>query len=86
MKGTGHGIRMLGHEIACNEGPTDRAFRIVAGVALLAAAGFASGGGRIALALLGVVGLFTGLLGFCPLYVPFGLCTRRDREKGGPSL
>lgn len=74
-------IHLLGHDFLQNEGPADRAVRIGAGLALLAGAIFASGGTRLALVLLGAVGLITGVLGFCPLYLPFGLCTKR--EKGG---
>jgi len=48
-----------------NEGLLDRALRVVAGIALIALAGTGSIGpwGYI-----GLVPLFTGVVGYCPLY------------------
>lgn len=55
-----------------NVGGLDRVARIGAGVALiaLAAAGTVGAWGWI-----GVVPLATGLIGWCPAYLPFGLST-----------
>ena len=56
----------------CNVGGPDRAFRVIAGIAMLAAgAYFKSWWG-----LVGVVPLATAAIGWCPLYVPIGLNTK----------
>ncbi len=60
-----------------NVGGIDRGLRIVAGVALV---GWAALGGP-AWAWLGAVPLGTGLAGWCPLYLPFGLRTCRVRTR-----
>lgn len=54
-----------------NEGTIDRGFRIVLGLALLSLV-FA---GHPWLALLGLVPLVTGLVGYCPLYRVIGVRT-----------
>jgi len=72
----GHTLEM---NMAQNMGTTDRAVRIVvAAVAALVAgwAGFGTAGGIVLLAIAAVL-LVTGASGFCPLYVPFHLSTRR---------
>jgi hypothetical protein len=56
-----------------NVGTVDRVIRIVLGLAI-AAAGFYF---RNWLGLIAIVPLATGIVGFCPLYLPFGLSTRR---------
>lgn len=55
-----------------NVGGLDRVLRIVVGVALiaLAATGIVGAWGYI-----GVVPLLTGLIGWCPAYLPFGFKT-----------
>jgi hypothetical protein len=58
-----------------NVGRIDRGVRIVVGVALLAWVAFGQGDVRW-WGLLGIVPLATGLLRWCPLYLPFGLRTR----------
>lgn len=59
-----------------NMGTIDRALRVVAGLVLIALAAmgtFAPWG------YLGVVPLVTGALGWCPVYLPFGIKTcKRD--------
>ncbi|NLJ46271.1 MAG: DUF2892 domain-containing protein [Treponema sp.] len=62
-----------------NMGTLDRVIRIVAaiGIAVLYAAGLISGTAAIVLAILAVVFLATSFLGFCPLYVPFKISTRK---------
>ncbi|MCH8180757.1 MAG: DUF2892 domain-containing protein [Proteobacteria bacterium] len=59
-----------------NVGGIDRAVRITAGVVLLAltATGVIGAWGW-----LGVVPLATGLSGWCPAYLPFGLSTCKTR-------
>jgi hypothetical protein len=57
-----------------NMGTIDRSLRIVAGLALIGAslAGWIGAWGW-----LGIVPLATGLSGFCPAYLPFGIRTCR---------
>src|SRR5918994_6423382 len=63
-----------------NEGPTDRAIRVVAGFVLIAVGLFVLGGveasvaGSVAAAFGGWF-VATGAIGVCPLYVPFGIST-----------
>ncbi len=58
-----------------NEGTTDRALRVIAGVALLAAF-FAMPEASYRWAfLIGIVPLATGLIGSCPLYTVLGIST-----------
>ncbi len=65
---------------AKNEGPADRIIRVVAG-ALLIAVGLVLLGGLeasvvgIVVAAFGFWFIVTGAIGFCPLYVPFGIST-----------
>jgi hypothetical protein len=55
----------------CNVGKTDRVLRIVAGLAIIAAGlGFGSWLGAI-----GVIPLLTGIVRWCPAYVPLGIST-----------
>ena len=60
-----------------NVGGIDRVARIVAGVVLIALAATGTGGvgGWI-----GVVPLATGLSGWCPAYLPFGLSTCKMKK------
>jgi hypothetical protein len=55
-----------------NVGGMDRMARIGAGVVLLALAATGTVG---AWAWIGVVPLMTGIFGWCPAYLPFGLST-----------
>jgi hypothetical protein len=55
-----------------NEGGIDRILRIVAGLALIAAAATGSIG---VWGYIGVVPLLTGLMGWCPVYTMLGLNT-----------
>ncbi len=58
-----------------NVGGIDRIVRIVAGLALLAAFFFTTGGAWHWLYLIGIVPLATGLIGSCPIYTVLGLST-----------
>jgi len=61
-----------------NEGSIDRAIRLVAaGVLIGVGLGVVRGPGGIAMAVVGVIPLLTGLSGFCPLYVLLGIDTSR---------
>ena len=58
-----------------NIGSIDRNVRIVLGLAIIA-------GGLVAhswLGIIGVVPLGTAAIGTCPLYLPFGISTRKGR-------
>jgi hypothetical protein len=59
-----------------NVGGIDRGLRIVIGIALLAWVALGQGDARW-WGLLGLVPLGTGLLGWCPAYLPFGIRTSR---------
>jgi hypothetical protein len=56
-----------------NEGSIDRAVRVLVGIVLLSLFLF---GPHTWLGLIGIIPLFTGLVGFCPLYRALGLSTR----------
>ncbi len=62
-----------------NVGGLDRVIRILVGLALIAW-GFLGleGGGRWVAVVIGLVPLVTALIGFCPLYKPFGISTHRE--------
>lgn len=55
----------------CNVGKTDRALRIVVGLAVIVA-GVATGSW---LGAIGLVPLFTGIVRWCPAYVPLKIST-----------
>lgn len=59
-----------------NVGTIDRIVRIGAGVAIAGAGIYF----RNWLGLVAVIPLATGFVGFCPLYLPFGLSTRRKES------
>lgn len=60
-----------------NEGTIDRVIRLVLGAGLVAGGFFAQGTAAIVLWALGGIALFTGLTGFCLLYMPFGISTKK---------
>ncbi len=57
-----------------NVGTTDRALRIVAGLAILSLFFILDDPHRW-WALIGLLPLGTGLIGWCPAYLPFGIST-----------
>lgn len=57
-----------------NVGGVDRTVRIVAGIVLLSLIVLLEGNARW-WGLIGIVPLATGLLGWCPAYLPFGFKT-----------
>lgn len=65
-----------------NIGPIDRTVRTIIAVivALLYFTGQISGTVAIILGLLAIVFLLTSIVGTCPLYLPFGLSTRKGVE------
>jgi hypothetical protein len=65
-----------------NEAGWDRALRIIAGIVLLYL-GFGGVIGGTFGTIVGIVGflpLLTGLVGWCPLYVPFHFRTNRKQD------
>lgn len=62
--------------MTANVGTIDRIIRILAGIALIA---WALLGGPV-WAWIGVLPLATGLLRFCPTYLPFGINTCGTRK------
>jgi hypothetical protein len=63
--------------MACNVGGIDRVLRIVAGIALIAWA--LTAGPKWAW--IGVLPLLTGLIGWCPAYLPLGIKTCASPKK-----
>ena len=63
-----------------NMGSLDRIIRVVfaAAVAILLLTGTISGVLGIILGILAVIFLATSIVGFCPLYAPFKLSTRKE--------
>jgi hypothetical protein len=61
-----------------NVGPLDRIIRVLIGIGLLSLY-FVLEGAQRWWAVVGIVPLATALIGWCPLYVPFGLSTRGKR-------
>lgn len=61
----------------CNVGGTDRIIRIILGVVIiLAGFYFKSWWGVV-----GIVPIVTGLIRFCPAYIPFGFSTCKPDKK-----
>ncbi|MBC7803407.1 MAG: DUF2892 domain-containing protein [Candidatus Parcubacteria bacterium] len=65
-----------------NVGGADRAVRIAAGLLLLAAIPLLDAPLRW-WGLLGLLPLATGVIGYCPAYLPFGLSTCRSVKSTG---
>jgi len=59
-----------------NVGSVDRAIRIIAGLVLI---GLATTGTIGVWGYIGVVPLATGLIGWCPAYLPFGIKTCKTK-------
>lgn len=62
-----------------NVGGVDKTLRIVVGLAVLSLVFILQGEARW-WGLIGLVPLFTGLVGWCPTYLPFGISTSKSRE------
>lgn len=65
-----------------NMGSIDRVIRIAVALVLttLVVTGTISGTWQIIAGILAVVFLLTSMVSFCPLYLPFGLSTRRKPQ------
>ncbi|MGC8594280.1 MAG: YgaP family membrane protein [Candidatus Kryptoniota bacterium] len=64
-----------------NVGTADRWIRIVIGLVLLSLVFF---GPKTAWGWLGLIPLLTAFVGFCPLYLPFKISTRKEEGKSQP--
>lgn len=64
-----------------NVGNVDRIVRVIIGIALLSLLLILSGNLKF-LGLIGIIPLATAFIGFCPLYLPFGINTRPVKDKG----
>ncbi len=64
-----------------NIGNTDKIIRILVAVVIAALyfTGTISGTVAIVLLVLGAVFVLTSLIGVCPLYMPFGITTKKDK-------
>jgi hypothetical protein len=60
----------------CNVGGIDRVLRVVVGLGLLS---LVFVGPQTAWGWIGAVPLLTGLLGYCPAYLPFGIKTCKTK-------
>ena len=63
-----------------NVGTADKWIRIILGVAVLSLLIWVPGGLKW-LGLIGLIPLITAFLGFCPLYVLFGISTNKDKAE-----
>lgn len=59
-----------------NIGSTDKIIRVVLGIGLLSLLFILSGNIRL-LGLIGLLPIITAFIGFCPLYIPFGISTNK---------
>tara|TARA_B100000029_G_scaffold30995_2_gene29642 strand:+ start:2372 stop:2581 length:210 start_codon:yes stop_codon:yes gene_type:complete len=59
-----------------NIGGMERILRIVAGIAIVV---MGPGLGWGMWSLIGIIPIFTGSLGWCPLYLPFGISTMKNQ-------
>lgn len=64
-----------------NMGTLDRVMRLVAAAIVIALYFMNVISGTVAIGLLVLAGIFilTSLISFCPLYLPFGLSTKKDK-------
>lgn len=65
-----------------NIGSTDRIIRILAALTVIVLYATGTIGGTLAIVLLVVAGIFilTSFIGVCPLYLPFGISTRKKES------
>ncbi|MCG3209435.1 MAG: hypothetical protein FOGNACKC_03060 [Anaerolineae bacterium] len=64
---------------AANEGTIDRVVRIIVGLVLVGLGFFSiSGAVGVIVGILGLILLVTGAIGWCPLYMPFKINTRKS--------
>lgn len=65
-----------------NMGVTDSVIRMLIAVVILSLylAGIINGTLAIILLAVAIIFILTGLIGFCPLYLPFGISTRKKNK------
>lgn len=65
-----------------NMGSTDKLLRIIAALAMIVlyATGIVEGTVGIVLIVLAVVFMLTSFISFCPLYLPFGINTAKEKK------
>jgi hypothetical protein len=65
-----------------NMGNLDRGLRIILAIvfAVLYFTGIIEGTWGLVLLILGIVFLLTSFIGFCPLYLPFGIRTNKNKK------
>ena len=70
-----------------NMGRIDQLLRLLAAavIAVLLVAGIVKGTAAVVLAILAAVFVITTFAGFCPLYAPLGISTKRAKQSGGPT-
>jgi hypothetical protein len=70
-----------------NIGRTDGTLRLITAAvfAVLLIAGVVKGTGAIVLAVLAAVFVLTTFAGFCPIYMPLGISTKKSKKHDGPT-
>jgi len=63
-----------------NVGQLDRIIRIILGIALLVLFFVLEGALRWSSLVVGIIFLLTGIIRVCPLYLPFGISTRKLKK------
>ena len=70
----------MSFSVSFNVGSVDKLVRIIAGIGILSLIFLLEGNARW-IGLIGIVPLFTGLVGYCPLYSLVGLNTCRAKAE-----
>jgi hypothetical protein len=63
--------------VQTNLGRTDRIIRLILGTVIIGLGMFL----QSPIGVIGVIPVFTALIGWCPSYVPFGISTCREEER-----
>ena len=61
----------------CNTGKTDRVLRVILGLVIIAIGWFYQSWWGV----IGIIPVFTATIGWCPVYLPFGLSTCKVDNK-----
>lgn len=66
-----------------NMGPADKIIRVLiaAVIAIFYFSGHINGNAAIVLGIIAIVFLTTSLIGYCPLYSPFGISSRKNTKQ-----
>jgi hypothetical protein len=75
-------LKLKNQAMKKNMGLADRLIRILAAIAIIALYAIKAISGTTAIILLIVAGIFilTSFISFCPLYLPFGISTRKKNS------